>query len=107
MAEKYLQKLCTEESEFTIETSKKHWKKKDEFPVPALFGGSENDNCIKAEWVRKTAKGLGCDCIIYEKLCHDMMLDPAAVEVAGDILQFVEKVKGKEIENHGEARTVC
>lgn len=36
-----------------------------------------------------------------------MMLDPAAVEVAGDILQFVEKVKGKEIENHGEARTVC
>ena len=107
IAEEYLRKLGTEEGGFTIETSKNHWKKKDKFPVPALFTGSENDNCIKAEWVRETAKGLGCDCIIYEKLCHDMMLDPAAVEVAGDILQFVEKVKGKEIENHGEARTVC
>lgn len=107
MAEEYLRKLGTEESGFTIETSKNHWKKNDKFPVPALFAGSENDNCIKDKWVRETAKGLGCDCIIYEKLCHDMMLDPAAVEVAGDIVQFVEKLKGKEMENRGEAGIVC
>ncbi|MGN0349471.1 MAG: alpha/beta hydrolase [Roseburia sp.] len=96
MAEKYLQKLCTEESGFTIETSKNHWKKKDEFPVPALFVGSENYNCIKAQWVRKTAEGLGCECIIYEGICHDMMLDPFAIKMADDMIHFVENIEGKE-----------
>ena len=107
MAEEYLQKLCTEEGGFTIETSKNHWKKKDEFPVPALLIGSRNDNCIKAGWVKETAKRLGYGCIIYEDICHDMMLDPSALEVARDMVHFIENVKGKEIKNHGEARTVC
>lgn len=106
-AEEYLRKLGTQEGNLTIETSRNHWKKKGKLPVPALFVGSENDNCIKAEWVRETARGLEGDCIIYKELCHDMMLDPAATEVAEDIFQFIEKVKGKERKKHGEARGVC
>ncbi|MBQ7433952.1 MAG: alpha/beta hydrolase [Lachnospiraceae bacterium] len=107
MTKMYLQKLCTEKGGFAIETSKNHWKKTDKFPVPALLMGSENDNCVKWRWVKETAKRLGSDCIIYEDICHDMMLDPSAVKVAGDIICFIKNVKGEKDKNHGEASAVC
>ena len=107
MADEYLQKLYAEESGFTIETSRNHWNKKKKIPVIALFIGSNNDNCIKANWVKETAKRLGCSCIIYNDICHNMMLDPSAQEVARDMVHFIENIKGKEINNYGETRTVC
>lgn len=96
-AGEYLNKLITREGDLTIETTRKHWEKNEKLPVPSLFVGSENDNCIKAEWVRENAKLLNGECIIYKELCHDMMLDPAAEEVAKDILQFIKNIKGKEM----------
>lgn len=85
----YISKLCTEESGFTMETSKKHWGRNDNTNVPILFIGSENDKCVSASWVRENAEIFSSKCVIYEEMCHDMMLDPERDRLADDILSFM------------------
>ena len=76
-------------SGFTMETSKKHWGRNDNTNVPILFIGSENDKCVSASWVRENAEIFSSKCVIYEEMCHDMMLDPERDRLADDILSFM------------------
>ncbi len=91
-AKPYMDKLCRENGSFLFETCKNHWDKSKKFKVKTLWIGSENDNCVRASWIRKTAEAMDCECIIYKSMCHDLMLDPAAPVVSRDILNFAEAI---------------
>lgn len=55
-----------------------------------LVLGSYNDQCIPLSTIIDAGRFFKAKVIIYEKICHDMMLDPEWRHVAKDIHNFIQ-----------------
>ena len=59
--------------------------------IPTLIIGSNNDKCIPVKSLIDNMKYYGATLKIYNKLCHDSMLDPDWRNIADDIYLFLKK----------------
>lgn len=77
-----------------------YYKGKYNGNIPILIIGSEIDSYFPKKSLIKTANTYGCtednkvkQCIILDKLCHDIMLDPEWEKSAKDVFKFMENNK--------------
>lgn len=58
--------------------------------IPTLVIGSKNDQCVIMQSIIDNGNLHNAKIMIFEQICHDMMLDPQWYEVAHKIFQFLK-----------------
>ena len=95
-AEKYLDKFIELPFKVRIQVAKQVFKQNDSISIPCLVLGSYKDKCIPITSVIKAGQFFNVKTIIYNDMCHDMMLDCEWREIAKEILLFMNNLLGKE-----------
>ena len=95
-AEKYLDKFIELPFKVRIQVAKQVFKQNDSISIPCLVLGSYKDKCIPITSVIKAGQFFNAKTIIYNDMCHDMMLDCEWREIAKEILLFMNNLLGKE-----------
>ena len=96
--EEYYADLMEEESykvEYSMMKKQKQYSKKV-LQIPSLILGSLADQCILTQTIYDNASLLQANVVFFNRLCHNMMLDPEWKNAADVILQFIKGIDMEE-----------
>mgnify|MGYP000491554847 CR=1 FL=1 len=102
-AERYIEKLKKEPRWIEFLVVRKNIPGNYDWKYKTLILSSLNDQCMPISIGIDAGKRIGAKVIIYENICHDMMLDPEWRCVAEDICHFIQENNGEKF-NEEESR---
>lgn len=90
--QKYINKFKNESKEMEFLMVRKNIPQNYNWKYRTLVLGSQNDKCMPLSVIVEAGMFFCAKIIIYERICHDMMLDPDWKLVAKDIYNFIQSV---------------
>lgn len=88
--EKYISMLRKQTREMELLIVRRNISRYFNWKYRTLVLGTRNDQCMPLSVILDAGKFFKAKVIIYEELCHDMMLDPMWKTVAVDIDEFIQ-----------------
>lgn len=99
-AEQYIEKFEKESRQIEFLIVRKNIPGNYEWKYKTLILSSLNDQCMPISIGIEAGKRVGAKVIIYENICHDMMLDPEWKCVAEDIYHFMQENTSEKDQTH-------
>lgn len=97
LSKQYIGKFKRESIQIEFLIVRKNIPGNYQWKYKTLILSSLNDQCMPISVGIDAGKRVGAKVIIYENICHDMMLDPEWRCVAEDIYHFMQKNSGGEV----------